>query len=295
MQCELECGHCGYQFTLDAAELPRTTRCAVCGGVLAIVFPRVIPEPAPPPPPKPKPKPKPPAPAPAGADPVPGDRARRLIPLWKTVRSALNRARITADLTTVLFAAVTAMTLVAGPGGRSAPWWAASPFPVYVCGAFLLLAFVHAVCQCQCLSVPAAYGRQKVNTGLVLLACAGIGVFGWCPGWAGVAFVLASAAAVTASFGFWLAFLTQLGRRLGDDELADAARSYCVWFPFGLILFAGFLIAATDVPGVSIVLAWFEQAAAGVLGVVMSRLYANLLRLAVRAIDRRALAGSVAA
>src|SRR5207249_2652232 len=90
-QYELECGHCGFLFTLEEAALARTVKCAVCGGMLtvAVAVPVALP-PAPPPPPAPvppAPAPKRPVPLPAPPEPEPEtgdadreDRARHLRP-----------------------------------------------------------------------------------------------------------------------------------------------------------------------------------------------------------------------
>lgn len=291
MQYELECGHCGYQFVLDVVALPRAVKCAVCGGVLTLAVPvPVPPKPAPPKsatpvPHKPVPGPKPPTPA--RGDSVPEIRVRCLAPPWETVRFALGWARATTDLASILLVALTAITLVAGPRVQAAVWWATGGLPACVCTAFLLFVVVHAVCQWQCLEVPMAYGWKKVNASLALLPSAGIGVLGWCPGWAGVFFTLASTAALIGSLMFWLAFLTRLGQRLSDEDLADAARSFRVWLPFGLVLLATFLTTALVAAGApSPPLVWFGQAAAGALATVLLRQYATLLRTAVEAIDR---------
>jgi hypothetical protein len=282
MQYELECGHCGYQFVLEAA-LPRTTKCSVCGGVLAIVVPVPLAPPAPAPP-------LPAAPAPALDNPAPEIRARLLAPPWPAVRFSLGCARHVTDFAATLLAVLTAVTLIVGPRVQPAAWWVIGHLPSGSTCALLLLAVLHTVYQWRCASAPRMCGRGFTNASLLTLpSTVGGFALGWFPGWAGLFFQVFGAAAFAISFGYWLAFLGRLGRRLGDAALVEAAQSYRVWFPFGLVLLAVLLTgAAVAERAPSPPLVWFGRAGAGVLGFVLLRQYAALLRIAVSAIDRRA-------
>src|SRR5262245_42346371 len=110
MQYELECGHCGYLFTLEGP-LPRSVKCQVCGAMLTLavaapVAPKEAPKPDPPPPPPPPEIPELPAKVipvaeapsfpsllpdrPALADPAAALRARHLRMPWPRVYRAIN-------------------------------------------------------------------------------------------------------------------------------------------------------------------------------------------------------------
>jgi hypothetical protein len=155
--------------------------------------------------------------------------------------------------------------------------------------AMMLPAAVHLVSHVGCVAVPRSHGGDVARLSAALLGFSVI---------AGVLLleyrghaVVASACVVLAlvSFGVWLVFLDRLGGHLGDDDLKLAARSYTLWFWFGLIqsavLLGGAYFASREGLGP---LAWFGRAAAGAIGFVLLRGYADLLRRAVRAIDLRA-------
>jgi hypothetical protein len=287
MQYEVECGHCGFQFVLDVSEVPRTVKCAVCGGTLTLAVPVPIGPPAPPPP---APKPRAPLPPPAlalpPAEPAPV-RPRRLEHPWETLRQALHWARATTNFASVLVILLTVVTLLVGP--RVAPAPLGSQVPTGIGWALLLLAVVHTACQALCTRAPRNYGRPLANASLLVLPSVGVGVLSWSPDRIGVIAALMTGVGFTISFGFWLAFLAQLGRSLGDDALARAARSYRVWLPFGLVLLLTFLtlaLVAAQTPRPPLV--WFGRTAASVLAIVLFRQYAAVLRLAVNALEHRA-------
>lgn len=288
MQYEVECGHCGFQFVLDVSEVPRTVKCAVCGGTLTLAVPVPIgPLPAPPPPALKLWKPLPPAPAvvPPAPEPAPV-RPRRLEHPWETLRQALHWARATTDFASALVALLAAVTFLIGP---RVPPPLGSQVPTGIGWALLLLGVVHTVCQALCTRVPRNCGRPLANASLLILPSVGVGVLSWSPDRVGVISALMTGVGFTISFVFWLAFLAQLGRSLGDAALTEAARSYRVWVPFGLVLLLAFLtlaLAAAVAP--SSLLVWFVRAAGGVLAFVFFRQYAAVLRLAVSALERRA-------
>jgi hypothetical protein len=285
MQYELECGHCGYQFVLDVTELPRATKCAVCGGVLTLAVPVPV---APKPPPSAKPPPPVPAP-PVVDEKEPDDRERRLAGSWPLVRAALNSARVATDFARAVFVLFLALAFVAAvipkPERRDEDW----QLVALVGYALAVPALVHALCQLQCAQAPRTHGGGLARASLLTLPCAGGSVMASLPGWGGVLFAVVGGTGLVVSLGFWFAFLTRLGARLDDDELKSAAQACREWLPLGLVLLAALLIgAAVAARAPSPPLVWFGRAGAGVLGFVLLRQYAALLRVATEAIDRHA-------
>ncbi len=291
MRYDLECGHCGYQFVLDVGALPRTVKCTVCGGVLTLAVPIPIdPPPVPPapkpPPPKP-PRPRRPVPPVSDADEPDEPLARPLAEPWPLVRTWLDAERVITGLGLSLYFVFLVMDLFVVPGERTAEAVFVRAL-VVLAAALLLPAIFHLGSQIILASTPAAHGGRvaHISAGLFVLALI-LTIFGVIAREPGA--VALAVAVAFVSFGFWLAFLGRLGRRLGDDELTDAARAYRVWFPFGVVVFAALLMCAVmAATAPSPPLVWIGRAAAGVVGLVLLRLYAALLRLAVDAIDRRA-------
>jgi hypothetical protein len=288
MRYELECGHCGYQFVVSVVELPRTMKCAVCGGVLALARPlSIAPAPPEPPPELPEEAATADVPAPTSDGPTPGVRALFLASPWHEVRFALSCARPATNFATALVVILT-IAMVGVPLTQPAGWWTIEAVPTCLCWAFLLPAAAHVACQWRCLKVPRTHGQGLANSSLMMMAVVPFGVLGLAPGPA-VIFAIAGAVAAIIAFTFWLMFLTQLGEALGDDALTSKARSYRVRLPFELVLLvlllAGAVLAAR-IPSPALV--WIDRAAAGALGLVVLRQYSSLLQTAVRAIDTRA-------
>jgi hypothetical protein len=305
MQYELECGHCGYQFVLEVAVLPRTTKCAVCGGVLAIVVPVPLAPPrAPPPPipprpallppaltpvvdeaPKPAPRPPVPPPAPADAD-TPGDWVRLAEP-WRSVCFGLWLAHNGTAVAGALWAmaiCVGAFIALLEPRGERAPLenllW-------ILLAVHLIPAALQLAGQLRCQAVSESYGRRLVTTSCVLsllscvLPCCLASAGG--PALTAVVFVALNLVA----FGFWLAFLKRLGRRLRADALMSAFDDFGMRFGFGVMALVAFLATAYRTAHVGSGLLWLSLTGAVVIGFFLLWQYSVLLRVATRAVVLR--------
>lgn len=303
MRYELECGHCGYQFVLGAAELPRTMKCAVCGGVLAIVVahpvaPAVAPPPAPvPPPPEPvKPKPKSPVPiappfVPAGTD-SPEDWSRFAEP-WQSVCFGLWLVRNGAVVAGALWVALHVIGATAILAVPPAQRGRAENLLWVLAAAHLVPAGLHVAGQLRCQAVSDSYGRRFVTAGCVLsllscvcpccLASVNDGEF--------VAGTTAQAVGALnlVAFGLWLGFLGRLGDRLRAAELVAAVREFHVRFWAGLALLTAFLVTAYRARTGNGPL-WMCLIGADAIGFYLLWRYVALLRTATRAVARRATA-----
>lgn len=281
MRYELECGHCGYQFVLDAVVLPRTMKCDVCGGVLAIAVPVPVAPPV-----LPKPAPPVSVPVPPAVDVPPRPRAKPLAEPWPSVRAAFGWGKVAVGFAAALLVAVVVANLV-GPRPSSDDPWAAARLPAC---AVLLPVLLHTACQIQCAGVPPAYGRGLANASVLVLPLAVGGcVLGWGSDESRAVFAAVGAAGALFSLGLWLAFLARLGERLGDGTLTTAARAYSAWLAFGLVQAVTLLVAAYLAEGAGgAPLGRLGRAGAGVILLFLLWKYSAVLRAAVRAIDRRA-------
>lgn len=295
MQHELECGHCGFQFALDGPPFPRSVQCSVCGGRLTIAVPLAPPTAPEPEPPKPILPLLPPKPAPP---PVDEDGPVEPAPegLWPIVSEWLDVARSATDFGRVLCALVVALDLLVCPlPFNAAPESAVTRLLILLGVVLVPPALIHAGVALIAAQTPPAYGGWLVRmcVGLLFLSpvaagCANDGAKGNPAAVVNGAIFAAVAVCVVAAFVLWLRFLVRLGRSLRDDELAAAAKSCYVWFPFGLALTAMFLTGAAvaEEAAYKAPFAWFGRAAAGTVVIVSLRRYAALLRVAVVAIGR---------
>jgi hypothetical protein len=285
MQYELECGHCGYQFVLEAA-LPRTMTCAVCGGVLAIVVPVPL---APPPV---SPKPLAPARAPARDErPRSKPRPPRFAEPWPAVCVWLGTARTATDLARILYAGFLFLDMCLFsfvPEAKGAEHGAIVRLLAMLGTALLVPTILHIGSQVVIAQTPRTHGGNLARASLGALVLAPVVGLAVSKHTAEGAIALAVLFVLVAA-GVWVEFLARLGQSLGDDALADAARTFRVWLPFGLVGLASFLtLALVAARASSPPLVWFGRAATGVLGFVMLSHYAAVLRLAVDAVARRA-------
>jgi len=291
MQYELECGHCGFQFVLDATALPRTVQCSVCGGKLTIAIPvPVAPPPAPVLPPE-VPKPKPSAPKPVADEGEPAEPAPE--GLWPIVSEWLDVARSAAVFGRVLCALAVGLDLLVCPFGN-APDSAVARLLALLGVALLIPALMHVGVAVIAAQTPPAYGGWMVRgcLGLLFLSplaggCVHDGAKGSPDSVVTGATFAAVALCVAAAFVLWLRFLVRLGRSLRDDALAGAAKEFYMWFPLGLVLATTFLTGAAVAETAKVgPLAWLGRAAAGAVVVVSLRHYAAVLRIAVVAVGR---------
>lgn len=301
MPYELECGHCGFQFVLDAWPLPRSVQCSVCGGRLTLAVP--LSPPTAPEPPKPAPKPRP---APRADDAGEDDEEepeefgpRPLAAPWPTIHDALGTARTAAEVGGVLYAAAMVFDLFVSPftswadGGR-----ATDRMLTATVIALIIPVLIHIGAMCFAAQIPPAYGGRRVLASVVLVVLA---VFA-----AGAVYSVASAGNLSrpaviglttctallffaAAFAVWLTVLARFGACLGSDSLTERAQTVRTWFPFWIVLVASFLTCSmvgesANAPPI----AWTGRAL--LAGTVLAAFwhYSGLLALAVGVVGRRA-------
>jgi hypothetical protein len=301
-QYEVECGHCGYQFTLDGAEKPRSVKCAVCGGALTIAY--AIPTepekpPAPPPPhgfpslpplpPRPGPPPILPVPARPVLDFLPLEfRAGRLVAPWAQVYRALHNARVATDAAFIVYLLglcliVLGMPIFSGPRSDTVQ-------PI-ACLVLLLVipVITHAGYQLGCgSSVPQAYGGR--------IALLSAGLFWSIPLFTALVLAKNPVLAVGGSGGLflassfiWLWFLRRFGKAFAEVRLVVQVWTFTLRYCVGMIVAGGLVtLAALASEAGSIFVAWVGQSLAGVAGAVLLREYSALLRLAAETVARRA-------
>lgn len=293
MPYDLECGHCGYQFVLDADPLPRTVRCTVCGGLLTLAVPRPLALPPAPPLPEPPPappKPVPPRPVP-GADTPPKARAKSLTEPWAAVRRSLKFARVSVVVAVALSVPPWLLSTFVTPFAPEAPFgqgervWVA-----WLIVALLVPIVCHLGAQFRCMTkVPESYGSAFAGTSCVLSVMGVLSSATLKLSDGGMIFGFVFFPLGFTALGLWFAFLVQLGEGLGDRALPKAARAYPAWLVFGLVLVGVLLVAAVgagrtgNVPQVRNC-----RAGAGLIYLFLLWNYAGLLRTAVDAIDCRA-------
>lgn len=290
---ELECGHCGYVFTLELEARTRSAKCPVCGGVLSLAFEMpVAPVPPPPPPPHAPPPYSPTEPAPRrkrDPDRLPPDRrVAYLAPPWREIYHATTRAALATNLIGVwslLYFCVPPFIGFAGmPGDRRVIWQfhAGAALLILLPGAFHSL---HQLRAARAGSAPDGGGFAVASSitlcvVAVLLSCILSGPELLAAGIACVGLVL-------AAMVLWARFLRRLGERLGDDQLMELARLFrwrlAAAVAAALMLTSGGFLPARTVPGV---LFWGGQLAAGVIGLLLLRGYAVLLHTAADALAR---------
>lgn len=291
MTYELECGHCGYLFTLEGP-LSRSVKCTVCGGMLTVAVavpktadpPPTVPPPTPGPPPKPAARPAKPAPA---VDPA--ERASKLAEPWLTIRKGLNTARTATDFAFAPYLCLLVVALGVSPFLPLNEQGGATRLLSLLAQAHLLPAAIHLTGQFSCIGVPPTHGARSVRVSLWLLGLGFFIVLGFAVTQGGRSGILVCAVLVLFSFGFWLAFLYRLGIGLGDSKLIDESQRYGGWFVAGLfILFMLFGFAEAAKLSGSPLFVWVGHGGAGVMGFFMLFWYSILLRTAVHAIDRHA-------
>ena len=288
MQYELECGHCGYQFVLDAVTLPRTTKCAVCGGILTLAVPvALVRSPAPEPPAPPKAPLSPLALIPP-LDEESTDRERPLAEPWALLRTWLNAARSAVEFARPVYALFLCLDLFCcslGPAvkGGSIMWF------LSMLGMVLLFpTILHIASQLVLMRTPLTHGGHLVRASMGFFAFALILGFSLAKHTPAGAIILAVLFVLLAA-EMWIEFLARLGQRLGDGALTSTARVYRVRFWFGSVLALAFLMGSFLAERAdSAPLVWIGRAAAGSIGLVLLEKYVGLLRLATRTVARRA-------
>ncbi|QJW92973.1 hypothetical protein [Frigoriglobus tundricola] len=313
MTYELECGHCGYRFTLDDGAVTRSVKCVVCGATLTVAVPvpvaseaalpatPVLAPPVPPPEP-PTPPPRPPAPPepefrprfpPLGPDRPeldglePEERGRFLAPPWPTVCGALDSARTFTMVGGVLYACVVALDLLLLPFVPTKGMTSVGRFLALAAGSLLLPAVMNTICQYRCTFVPRVYGSPWAVASLVTLPLAFVAYIQSIQ--IGIVLAVTSAAGlVVVAAGIWLRFFTQLAQRLDDRAMMTEAWSYASWFSAGTVVSIALLGCASLGERVGAVpFTWAFKAAVAAIGGRLLWGYAELLRTTTRAIAGR--------
>ena len=299
MPYELECGHCGFQFVLDAWPLPRSVQCSVCGGKLTLAVPLS-------PPTAPEPPPLPPRDIgdkrdedDAGAEPEELG-PRRLADPWPVIHIALNVARTAAEVGGVLYAVAVAFHLFVSPFTSVANEARATDRMLTVTVISLIIpTLMHVVVMgVAATRFPPAYGghRALASVGLMVLTLLAAGaVHGVTnarrlPDTTVIGLTTTTALlGGAAAFAVWLTVLVRLGGCLGSGPLTNRARAVWTWFPFWVVLVASFLMCSVvgesaKAPPV----AWAGRVL--LAGTVLAALwhYSGLLAFAVGTVESRA-------
>lgn|GEM_PF-2610002 len=322
-QYELECGLCGYLFTLEESALTRLVKCSVCGGVLSVAIPvpitpespvrpppipfapksPILPRPVPSVPPTPGPlaPPSKPSeePAPRFTPPVPDwpepseleleERALRLSPPWSSVRNGLQTARTAARLSLILAIPLVGLVLIVGSVADVPQRSTIRLLTWIVALGQLFPAAVHMSGQFACMKVPRQYGSRFASASLCLVWIAIVCLISFDAPYAATVAIVGSATAWLASCGFWFAFLARLGRQFGDYALEESVRWFALACVVGGIVIANLLFCAhlaTYLGSTSV--GGILRVGASLVGLWLLNRYAPLLRTASLAVARHA-------
>ncbi len=319
---ELECGHCGSAFTLEAGAVARQVRCPVCGGSLTVAVPiPVVPvtpaaEPGAVPPPTPAAAVRPlpaywtpaapppesePAPVPApgfpALSPAPPDlsdlnpalRARYLRPPWPAVRNGLGWARLSAYVALPIYGCFLVVGLVVAPVVPAGGQELVARVLVGLTLIQVVPMLIHTIGQIECSSAPASYGGALAAKGAFLMGSAAPVMVGSLVPDLLPAVAVCGGVLLLLSFALWLRFLGRLGQRLGDRALVVDTWSFGSWLwigsAAGLFLLGG-AVMVTAVSGIR-GLGWLCRAGTGAIGLLLLAGYPGLLRTASVAVARR--------
>lgn len=291
-QYELECGHCGYLFTIEGDTRTRSVKCPVCGGVLtvAIAIPVVPETPPAPPPPTPvfAPLPPPTFSRKRDLESLPPHRRAEYLsePWWDTYR-ALKQATLATDIArycSVLYLCFALFMIMLLPPAEQREIW-----KCHACVAilFILPIAIHALQQLSCaLALPMQVSQFAIAS-LVVLGLASLPLV-WFVSTQQVFAMAVCGVLLLMSFGFWLWFLRRLGQNLGDDNLVHYMEvltwQFAARFVLALALGIGGFLAMRE--GVALA-SWVCQSTVGVIVLLILWEYSRLLRGVAMAIARR--------